>query len=75
MIGWLHGLVGSLPGHPDLYQALRRSAARSRTGRALPSGSAAIVAGVVLLPVAALAALGEIIMRRGGTVYMEARLD
>ena len=28
MIGWLQGLVGLLPGQPDLYQALRRDGAR-----------------------------------------------
>ena len=28
VIGWLQGLVGLLPGHPDLYQALRREGAR-----------------------------------------------
>ena len=28
MFGWLHGLVGMLPGHPDLYDAIRRCEAR-----------------------------------------------
>ena len=28
LIGWLQGLVGLLPGRPDLYQALRRDGAR-----------------------------------------------
>lgn len=72
VIGWLQGLVGLLPGHPDLYQSLRRSSARSA---AQPASKRllAIGAGVVLLPVAALAALVEIIMGRGGTIYMEAR--
>ena len=30
LFGWLHGLVRQLPGHPDLYDAIRRSEARSR---------------------------------------------
>ena len=25
LFGWLHGLVGRLPGHPDLYDAIRRT--------------------------------------------------
>ena len=34
LIGWLQGLVGLLPGQPDLYQALRREArARGRPAR------------------------------------------
>jgi SAM-dependent methyltransferase len=73
MIGWLHGLVGLLPGRPDLYQALRRERARgvhqSRRQRAL-----AIVAAILLFPVAALATVAEMATRRAGTVYIEARL-
>ena len=30
VFGWLHGLVGLLPGHPDLYDAIRRPEARAR---------------------------------------------
>jgi len=74
VIGWLQGLVGALPGHPDLYQALRRSQARSASQSTLKRW-ATVLAGVALLPVAALAAVAEIIIGRGGTVYMEARLD
>lgn len=73
VIGWLHGLVGLLPGHPNLYQALRRTNARSAPQPA-SKRLLAIAAAVVLLPVAALASAIEIIMRRGGTIYMEARL-
>ncbi len=29
VFGWLHGLVGPLPGRPDLYDAIRRPEARS----------------------------------------------
>jgi hypothetical protein len=71
VIGWLAGLVGALPGQPDLYQALRRSAARSAPQSTLKRWYA-VAAGVALLPVASLAALAEIIMRRGGTIYVEA---
>ena len=30
VFGWLHGLTGALPGHPDLYAAIRRPEARDR---------------------------------------------
>jgi SAM-dependent methyltransferase len=72
VIGWLHGLVGLLPGGLDLYQALRRPEARSRP---LAPGVriAALAAAVVLLPVALLAAALEVALRRAGTVYVEAR--
>jgi Methyltransferase domain len=72
VFGWLHGIVGLLPGRPSLYDALRRPAARSApmsTGiRFLTLASAALV-----LPLAATAALAEVALRRGGTVYVEAR--
>jgi len=71
MIGWLHGLVGLLPGQPDLYQALRRERARG-VHQSLNKRILAIAAAVALVPIAALASLGEIITRRAGTVYMEA---
>lgn len=74
VIGWLAGLVGALPGRLDLYQALRRPDARST--RLSPARRlASVAAGVVLLPVAAAASAVEIVMRRGGTVYVEARFD
>jgi SAM-dependent methyltransferase len=74
LFGWLHGLVGSLPGSPDLYDAIRRPAARSRP---LPAARRALALGaaVLLFPVAALATAVEILTRRGGTVYVEARRD
>ncbi len=72
VFGWLHGLVGKLPAHPDLYDAIRRPEARS--GHMSGSGRLAVLAAAsALAPVAALAALLEIAMRRGGTVYVEAR--
>jgi len=73
-IGWLCGLVGSLPGGLDLYQALRRPDAQM----ARQSGAKrmlSIAAGVVLFPVALVASAVEVAMRRGGTIYVEARHD
>ena len=46
VIGWLDGLVGSLPGDPDLYQALRRPAGRKQPHRPRPGELLAIAAGV-----------------------------
>jgi hypothetical protein len=72
VIGWLDGLVGTLPGRLSFYQSLRRPGARAERISPLRR-VAALVAGVVLLPVAALMSLAEIAARRGGTVYVEAR--
>ena len=72
VFGWLHGLVGSLPGRPDLYDAIRRREARSRP-LSTPRRTATLAAGVVLLPAAVGAAAVEVACRRGGTVYVEAR--
>lgn len=33
VFGWLHGLVGMLPGHPDLYDAIRRPEAQQGHSR------------------------------------------
>lgn len=72
MFGMLHGLVGSLPGHPDLYDAIRR-----RDARRAPLGAtrrlATLAAAVVLAPPAALLSALEVAVRRGGSVYVEAR--
>jgi hypothetical protein len=72
LFGWLHGLVGSLPGRPDLYDAIRRPEARSRpmSGR---RRVATLAAGTALFPVAALATVVEVAAGRGGSVYVEAR--
>ena len=72
VFGWLHGLVGSLPGRPDLYDAIRRPDARSEP---MPAGrrALALAAAVVLLPVAASLALAEAALRRGASTYVEAR--
>ena len=73
LFGWLHGFVGLLPGHPSLYDAIRRPAARSAPMAAATRWSA-LAAGALLLPLAAIASLAEISLKRGGTVYVEARL-
>jgi hypothetical protein len=71
VFGWLHGLVGTLPGTADLYDAIRRPEARSapvsRRERART-----LAAAVALLPVAALASAAEVALRRGGSFYVEA---
>ncbi len=72
-IGWLDGLVGAVPGRLRLYQSLRRAQARSGpmgTGRRWAS----LAAGVLLLPLALACATTEVVLRRSGTVYVEARL-
>ncbi len=71
VFGWLHGLVGLLPGRPSLYDAVRRPAARAQP-LTMPR-PLVLAAAVVLLPVAALAGVGEVALRRGGTCYVEAR--
>jgi SAM-dependent methyltransferase len=72
VIGWLTGLVCSLPGGLDLYLALRRPDARveplARHRRLL-----ALAAGILLLPLAAAGAAAEVLLRRGGTVFVQAR--
>jgi SAM-dependent methyltransferase len=72
VIGWLDGLVGLLPGRPSLYQALRRSEARSR---ALSGAQrvAAIAAGILALPLALCLSALEVALGRAGTIYVEAR--
>ena len=71
--GWLHGWVGRLPGHPSLYDAIRRPEAREEPMSGLARGFA-LLAAALLLPVALLCAAVEAACRRGGTVYVEARL-
>jgi SAM-dependent methyltransferase len=72
VVGWLDGLVGRLPGGLDLYQAIRQPAARSHRLTPLRRGLS-IAAGVALLPVAAVLGALEVLARRSGTVYAEAR--
>jgi SAM-dependent methyltransferase len=72
VFGWLHGFVGWLPRHPDLYDAIRRPAARRRPMRP-PTRIATLAAAILLLPWAVLCGLAEAALRRGGTIYVEAR--
>ena len=72
VFGWLHGLVGALPGRPDLYEAIRRPAARSRPLRR-GERPLALAAAVPLLAPAAACGAAEALARRGGSVYVEAR--
>jgi SAM-dependent methyltransferase len=72
VFGWLHGLVGMLPGDPDLYEAIRRPEARSEAMRPLRR-LATLAAGAALAPLAAALAVAEAIAGAGGTVYIEAR--
>jgi hypothetical protein len=72
LFGWLHGIVGMLPGRPDLYSAIRRIDAQDAPmvgARRL----AVLAAATALTPVAAALAVAEISARAGGTVYIEAR--
>jgi SAM-dependent methyltransferase len=72
VFGWLHGIVGTLPSHPDLYDAIRRPEARRE---ALSPGKRilTLAAAVLALPVAAACTGVEVVLRRGGTTYVEAR--
>lgn len=72
VFGWLDGMVGALPGGPSLYDAVRRPQARFRP---LGAGArlAALALAVLLLPAALLASAAEVALRRGGSVYLEAR--
>jgi SAM-dependent methyltransferase len=71
VFGWLHGLTGTLPGHPDLYDAIRRPGARS-TPMTPRSRATTLAAAAALTPVAAAAALAEAALKRGGSIYVEA---
>jgi SAM-dependent methyltransferase len=72
MFGWLYGLVGMLPGRPDLYSAIRRSGAQ---GNEIAGAHrvAVLASAVALAPAAAALSAIEIVAGAGGTVYLEAR--
>jgi SAM-dependent methyltransferase len=72
LFGWLHGLVGSLPGRPDLYSAIRRPEAQESqlAGR---RRAAVLAAASVLAPLAGALTATEVALGAGGTVYVEAR--
>jgi SAM-dependent methyltransferase len=72
VFGWLHGFAGWLPGHPNLYDAIRRPEAREEA-MAAPTRGLVLLAACLLLPVSLLCAAAEVASRRGGTIYIEAR--
>jgi SAM-dependent methyltransferase len=72
LFGWVDGLVGCLPGHPDLYAAVRRPSARDQT-LSPRTRLLALLAALCVSPVALVAAGIELALRRGGTLYVEAR--
>ena len=72
VFGWLHGFVGTLPGRPDLYAAIRRPEAR-QDQLSPATRVAALATATALLPAATAAAGAEAAAHRGGTVYVEAR--
>ncbi len=74
VFGWVHGLVGKLPGHPDLYDAIRRSEARQASQNPV-FRLYAFAAAVVALPLALAATAVEVAARSGGTIYIEARRE
>ena len=74
VFGWLHGLVGQLPGHPDLYDAIRREQAR-QDDQHPALRLYALAAAVAVLPVALAATAVEVAARAGGTIYIEARRE
>jgi SAM-dependent methyltransferase len=74
LFGWLHGLVGLLPGHPNLYDAIRRTEARQAAqGPAFRLYT--LAAAAAALPVALVGTASEVAARSGGTIYVEARRD
>jgi SAM-dependent methyltransferase len=71
VFGWLHGLVGGLPTHPDLYDAIRRPQAR-REGITPGRRAATLAAATALAPLALAATAAEAAARNGGSIYVEA---
>jgi hypothetical protein len=72
LFGWLHGIVGWLPGHPDLYDTIRRGAAR-QAAQSPALRVYALAAAVAALPLALAGTVVEVAARSGGTIYVEAR--
>lgn len=68
--GWLHGLVGLVPGHLNLYMAIRRGEAQE--ARSGGSRAAALTAAAVMSPLALVGAACEMACRRSGTVCLVA---
>lgn len=74
VFGWVHGLAGKLPGHPDVYEAIRRTEAR-QAAQSPAFRLYALAAAVVALPFALAATAVEVAARSGGTIYIEARRE
>ncbi len=74
VFGWIHGLVGQLPGQPDLYEVIRRGGARRSAQSPARRGYALAAAGAAV-PVALAATAVEVAARSGGTMYVQARRD
>ncbi len=72
VFGWLQGMLGALPGSPDLYDAIRTPPAQRRR-RGGPARAATLLGAALLLPVASGAAVAEAAIGRGGSIYVEAR--
>jgi SAM-dependent methyltransferase len=70
--GWAHGLVAELPGHHDLYDAIRSSTARAQP-MSMRRRVLTLLTAVLVSPAALIATVVEVAGRRGGTVYAEAR--
>jgi SAM-dependent methyltransferase len=74
VFGWVHGFVGKLPGHPDLYDAIRRGEAR-QAAQSPALRLYALAAAAATLPLALAATVVEVTARSGGTIYIEARRE
>ena len=74
VFGWVHGFVGKLPGHPDLYDAIRRGEAR-QAAQSPAFRLYALAAAAAALPFALAATVVEVTARQGGTIYVEARRE
>lgn len=72
LFGWLHGIVGWLPGHPDLAGSIRRGQTQP-TARNLAFRLYVLAAALIALPLALIGAAVEVTTRSGGTIYVEAR--
>ena len=74
LFGWLHGFVGRLPGHPDLYDTIRRNEARQAT-QSPAFRLYALAAAAAALPLSLVGTAIEVATRSGGTIYVEARRE
>jgi SAM-dependent methyltransferase len=72
LFGWLHGLVRQLPGHPDLYDAIRRSEAQQQAQNPVRR-LYALAAGAVALPFGLVGTAVELATKSGGSIYVQAR--